>query len=394
MAYVNLSGRVHYLGEYGTPESRELYARLKSEWLATRHAPKFAPAKSVTTMANVCLAFLDHAESYYGKGKELSNLEMAIRPVSELYATLRADEFGPVEYRAVRQWWLDRECKTARGRCTRSTINGQMNRLRRVLKWAVGQSLIPPSVHQAISCVDPLKSGRTDAPEGSKVKPVEMATVEATLSHLPEIVADMVRVQLLTGARPGEICALKPSMIDRSAEVWTITLVDHKTAHHGRERFLYAGAQAQAILCRYLLRGAEDHLFRPCDTLAKRLAERASNRRTPAGYGNRAGTNRVSKPKRKPGERYTTHSYARAIERACDKAFPAPEGLAGEPLKDWVKGHRWSPNQLRHSRATEIRKLFGLESASSVLGHSNLQTTQIYAEADRERAVAVARAIG
>ena len=39
-------------------------------------------------------------------------------------------------------------------------------------------------------------------------------------------------------------------------------------------------------------------------------------------------------------------------------------------LKKWQSDHRWSPNQLRHAAATEVRKQFGLEAAQIILGHS------------------------
>jgi site-specific recombinase XerD len=54
----------------------------------------------------------------------------------------------------------------------------------------------------------------------------------------------------------------------------------------------------------------------------------------------------------------------------------------------------WSPNQLRHNAATKIRGQFGLEAAASILGHSEVGVTQVYAEADRTRAIEVARVMG
>lgn len=48
----------------------------------------------------------------------------------------------------------------------------------------------------------------------------------------------------------------------------------------------------------------------------------------------------------------------------------APEGTKGKELTAWRKEHRWAPNRLRHSRATEIRERYGLEAAQAVLGHS------------------------
>ena len=108
------------------------------------------------------------------------------------------------------------------------------------------------------------------------------------------------------------------------------------------------------------------------------LAKRTAERRTPLSCGNRPGTNRKRSPKRKPGAKYSTDSYRRAIHRACDAA----------------KVERWSPNQLRHTAGTEIRAKFGLEAAQVVLGHAAADVTQIYAERDLALATQVAREVG
>ncbi len=54
-------------------------------------------------------------------------------------------------------------------------------------------------------------------------------------------------------------------------------------------------------------------------------------------------------------------AYRRAIHRACDRAFPAPKGTKGKSLSEWKKEHRWSPNRLRHTKATQVRDQFGLD---------------------------------
>ncbi len=46
----------------------------------------------------------------------------------------------------------------------------------------------------------------------------------------------------------------------------------------------------------------------------------------------------------------------------------------------------WSLNQLRHNAATMLRREFGMDVAKVVLGHSDIKTTEIYAEADVIRA--------
>lgn len=155
-------------------------------------------------------------------------------------------------------------------------------------------------------------------------------------------------------------------------------VAEHKTAYRGKQRTIYVGPQAQAVLSLYLLRGADSYCFSPIESERQRRADRTAARTTKAGQGNEVGTNRTRKPRKTPGEAYTTHSYGRAIRYACARAK-----LPG-----------WAPNQLRHNAATQIRKHYGLEAAAVILGHSEVGVTQVYAEADRTKAVEVALKIG
>ncbi len=187
---------------------------------------------------------------------------------------------------------------------------------------------------------------------------------------------------------------MRPCDIDRSGSIWVYRPESHKTEHHGRERIILIGPKAQGVLLRYLARDSQAYCFRPCDSEAKRRALAHANRRTPSSYGNCPGSNRKSKPKRTAGEHYDTNAYRRAIHRACDKVFPALEGTTGKELRKWQSSHRWSPNQLRHTAATEVRREFGLEAAQVILGHSQANVTQIYAERDLELGLKVAAKIG
>ncbi len=167
-------------------------------------------------------------------------------------------------------------------------------------------------------------------------------------------------------------------MVDRSTDVWTIELSEHKTAYRGKSRTLYVGPKAQAILLPYLLRDSDKPCFSPIESERQRLAAKHEARTTPLIHGNRPGTNRARKPRKAPGEAYSTGTYAKAIKYACQRA----------------KLEHWHPNQLRHNAATAIRKQFGVEAASTILGHSGLEVTQVYAEADRTKAIEVAKAVG
>jgi integrase len=233
---------------------------------------------------------------------------------------------------------------------------------------------------------------------------VDDETVKATLPHLPDVVADMIAVQRFAGMRPQEICILRPCDVDRSGEVWIYRPMSHKTEHHNRDRVILIGPQAQGILLRYLARDTEMFCFRPVDSEKKRRAAQHATRKTPIGHGNSPGTNVKQNPKSEPGERYDVATYRRAIHRGCDKAFPHPDlarikesELSEAQLvakRQWQSSHRWSPNRLRHTAGTAVRKQFGVECARLILGHQSLSTTEIYAEANQAKALEVARIIG
>jgi integrase len=99
-------------------------------------------------------------------------------------------------------------------------------------------------------------------------------------------------------------------------------------------------------------------------------------------------------PKRQPGERYTANTYRKAIHRACDVADQQAHLAHPDVSTDVRIIARWSPNRLRHTAATEIRKRFGLEAAQVTLGHAAADITQVYAERDLSKASAVMREVG
>lgn len=390
-AVVRLAGRDIYLGKHGSAASREAYQRFAAEYLSRGGIVDHGSHD--VTVAEIMAAYVRFAKSYYRKnGKPTREYELVretCRFIKSLYAHYRAIEFGPLALKAVRQSMVQA------GHC-RNHVNKNVSRIKRMFKWAAEEELIPGSVAQSLWSVAGLRKGRTEARESVPVQPVDDDTVDATLPFLPEVVADMVRFQRFTGCRPAEVCALRPCDIDRSEEVWRYRPESHKTEHQGRSRVIFIGPQAQAILLRYLARDAQSHCFQPIDSEAKRRAALHAERRTPLSCGNRPGTNRKRRRKRPLGDCYSASSYRRAIHRGCDRAFPAPAETKTNPakLEAWRSAHRWSPNRLRHSAATEIRKRFGLEAAQVVLGHSAADVTQVYAERDFALAARVAREVG
>jgi integrase len=334
-------------------------------------APRGAEPDSLTVV-ELMAAYLAHAREYYPvKSCEPARIAEAFPVPRELFGRTRAAQFAPKRLKAVRQAMIDRGL-------ARTLINGRVDKIKRMFKWGASESLLPVDVYQSLRTVEGLRAGYTSARESAPVRPVSDADVAATLPCLPATVADMVRLQRLTGARPTEICTIRPRDVDRSGDVWIYRPADHKTAHLGKKREICIGPKSQSVLLPYLLRADDAYCFSPAESEEKRLAERHEQRRTPLSCGNRPGTNRSRKPRRTPGDHYTRDSYRRAIHRACD--------LAGIP--------RWSPNRLRHSAATEIRQKYGLEAAQVALGHASADITQVYAERDMALARKVASEVG
>jgi integrase len=414
--------RDYWLGEFDTPESRERYHRVIAEWerLGRRLPPPHfdAPPTSRTdeiTVVEVIRDYWEWAVDYY-RPKHTQALDGALKLVREFYGRTPASEFGPNKLRLLRDHMI-RGDGDKRKPWARKYINSQVQRIRHMFKWAAAHELVSASVHQALCTLEPLRRGRCEAREGKRVQPVPQDIVDAVLPNLTGALSTLVRLQLLTGARPGELLEIRPCDIemDQKSGIWTYRPEAHKNAYRERERVIYFGPHAQALLAPFLRnRPTTAYLFSPAESDAERRKTLHQQRVTPAGQGNGPGTNRKQCPKRKPGEKFTTNAYHRAIQYGCDRTFPPPEHLAkgkdetidiwrkrlvkqkrwGELLA-WRQAHRFHPHQLRHNAATELRKVFGLEAAQLTLGHASAQITDaVYAERDREKVIEIMRKIG
>ena len=388
-AVVRLEGKDHYLGPYGSPESHERYERLIAEWRAS-HARAVAqtmqpscPAGALT-VNHVLLAYLKHAGEYYvdRSGKptsELSEIKYSLKPVRNLYGRAPATDFGPLALKAVREWMLDQDW-------SRKTVNNRVDRIKRAFRWAVAEELVPPSVYEAMRTVPGLRAGRTRARETDPVKPVPRAFVDAVLPYLAPPVAAMVELQWLTGMRPGEVVIMRACDLDTTGDVWLYRPSDHKTAWRGQERVVPLGPRAQEIVKRFLTTSTTAYLFSPTNAEAWRSQSRRLRRKTPM-TPSQAKRKPKAHPKRAKRERYDTSSYRRAISYAVRAANRKRK-------EEEPEIPNWSPLQLRHSRATEIRRKFGLEAAQVTLGHTRADVTQVYAERDLTAAIRVAKDIG
>jgi integrase len=365
------------LGPYGSDESKSEFARIVGEWnTSPAHVTSRTPTTPTLTVGDVTTRFMDHARQHYrhpdgSPTTEVNNYTQTIKRLTELYGPTPAAEFSPLKLKALRRRWIED------GIC-RPQANARTGRVRRLFKWAAAEELVPVAVYQALALLPGLQKGRTDAVEPDPVTPVSDADFNAVLPFLRSPARDLVRLLRVTGMRPSEGCLLRWRDIDRTADVWVYRPARHKTGWRGKERIVLLGPQARAIMAAYTGKGADVYVFDPRDAVAGLHAERAE-RRVTRFYASRQGWQQTVErgPSRIRG-RYDVNTLNQAVGRACEKA--------GVPV--------WSTGQLRHSFATAARKAGGVEVVKTLLGHSYISTTEVYAERDFGPAAELIKRVG
>jgi integrase len=369
------------------------------------------PAGPVLIKDLILRYWTEHATEHYQKrGKptsEAKNIRTSLKYLRRRCGETAAARFDQVILNTYRDELIDVRHSSIK------TVNTRVNHVREMFRWAAEKKIVPAAVWHELLTLKNLRPGRTRAKPGKKVLPVPDQVIEQTLPHLSPLVADIVRFIRLTGCRPGEPLALRPSDIVRPTpprshaataddapvvlplrpppaagaapigepapvEVWFFRPEGHKTEHHGKERRVYIGPRAQAILQPYLERDPEGFCF---------------------GQGSN-------------GRPYCSATFAKAIKRGLCKLAMAlghklPEAKkpakGRKPKYGWMPKRAWfeaagvpywHPNQTRHTAATEMEAGFEPDAARVVLGHGDVRTTRAYAERDFAKAEEVARQIG
>ena len=314
----------------------------------------------------------------------------------------------------------------------RTLINRRMDRVKRVFKWATAEELVAVSVYQSLRTLAGLKRGRSEARESDAVRPADPAHVAATLPFLGTHLRAMVELQQFTGMRPGEVCGLSFAEVEVRGDLWVYRPGQHKTAHRGGRREIILGPKARAVIVSFLRRGGdppdgfghidpndpgqrtarlimadayddvgrhrdaillrdvarpvvmvagcvvdpEAPLFSPAGSRDEWAREARAKRRSKVPPSQQ--TRRKENPERAPRAWYDASAYGHAVTRAAGRACVP----------------HWHPNQLRHTLATEIRRLYGVEGAQVVLGHARADVTQVYAERNFALAARIAREVG
>ncbi len=400
-ARVRIDGRDHYLGVYGSQESRRAYDDLIREWFDRQTDPR----QLRITVADLCLIYLPFVETYYRRPdgsptSEVGSIRDTLKILVGMHGTARIREYTPMKLREVRDEMIRRGF-------VRTSINQRIGRVRRMFRWAVAEGHVPADVFTGLQALAGLRAGRSAAAESEPVKPVSQALVDALEGHVSRQVWGLIRLQLATGMRPGEVVTMRGCDLNMVGKVWEYRPASHKTAHHGKDRVVFIGPRGQDVIREFLKPDLSAYLFSPSDARDEFDERRKASRKSKV-TPSQAARQRKRKPAKQPGERYTVTSYGQAVRKGCEKAFQMPAELRNIPAtlpederdrlkalaSAWRAEWTWHPHQLRHNAATDLRREFGIEAARVILGHASASITEVYAEADRSKAREIAGRVG
>lgn len=251
--------RMVYLGTHESPESYREWRRVNAErfqGVTVRAQTTCATAPSdYPTIGELCARFLLWGEKHYRRadGTPTDTLKCwfvaAFKSLLKLYRDTPTDRFNVTDLEAVRDYMVaqltparktekagpkGRKPKKPQKALARTTINQRIGKIRELFKWGVGKRIVPAPNWQELCALKPLEPGRTDARESTTKGPVDPELVEKTLPRLPAPVVAMVRLQLATGMRPSEVCAMSLDQVQRRKDgTWVYRPRHDKRPHTG-----------------------------------------------------------------------------------------------------------------------------------------------------------------
>lgn len=402
LAYVNVWGKQITFGPWGDDPKRPCREAFDKHWrwLNTVWFPNGGvepgPEPEAYTAEMMCCEWFEADALQRLSGEdgeqtaELRHCRAALRAFLDLYGPASPEEIDAT-------WWnkiAERIGLQTRGqRVTRATLNKRLQHIKACYRWAASHKVVTAEAAARVSLFRRYtrrdKSvGRVRFNESRDVLPVPDEHLEAVLGHVSPVVGAYLRALRHTGARPGELLRLRVGDVQaiehdlpggKHTVLYRVELREHKNAHRGKDRTIVFGPQAKAAIDPMLTgKNTDDPVFDARESARWHREQRTRNRKTPLNQGNTPGPHKPD-PVRSPGEFFEDRSVANAVKRACIKA--------GVP--------HWSPAQLRHSFATEVREMMGLEAAGDALGHAGLTlTAAVYAERTLRNSIAAALRCG
>ena len=353
-AYTRVNGERFHLGKGNSPESFEKFAGILKAWESTGRAP--VSKKTVVTVRTLVDDYLakEVPKRYKKNGRDTSSvarINAAIKLLLQDYGDVSTDDFDCGLLSELQEKLIDarqRETNFLRRRLglmyadeskpvslSTDTVNTYISIIKRIFKWGVPRKLTSDQTCFSHTLVEDLEERVSGTVDYAEVTSVPDEWVEKTRAFLTSAEDAMVRLQGLTGMRPGEVQNMRLCDIDTSDDVWIYVPWEHRTEHHGKPRIIGLGWQCQVILQSYIWQREEQPeswFFSP-----REMNREIKDRR----YWSKK-------------DKYDDQLYRNRIKSAAEKA----------------RVPHWFPNQLRHTALTAIRAREGLEAAQIMANHN------------------------
>jgi len=305
--YYFTAGRRHLLGkDKAVAEHRHRAAMLAR---ATRDEASATPdvAPSGITIAEGAALFL-RSEGDRWRQQEFHRNSLALTSLYDLFPGLPAEalRFADLE-RWTKEMLRRPSMQDPKKTLSRQYVAKLLGSIRHCWRWLALRDRVSAEAAARVTLAvrECKRIGGRESPPRTAV-PEE--SVAATLAKLRSDIADMLRVQLATGMRTGELLAMHADEILIGAR-WVYAPKKHKNAWRGKPKYILLPEAIHEILRPRMRRG--------------KLWEIG-----PSGYWI-------------------------ALRKACKAAGVEP----------------WQPYQLRHAAATEARIMYGDDAAVRMLGH-------------------------
>jgi integrase len=232
---------------------------------------------------------------------------------------------------------------------TRSGVKQRLCYLRHFFRWAVSKEYATGDILDIIRAHKIPETNLMTLSAGTTKRSVSDDEFRETLARVSPPYDTILRLLRLTGARPSEICGMRPVDIEQLADdAWIYRPESHKTKRLGKHRVIVFEAKCIELLRGHLVgKNPEELIFR-------------------------LGTRRSGS---KPSYTANTMGLDRHVRGVQDK-----HGL-----------RRWAPYDLRRTMATKVTGVIGKEAAMRLLGHSNPTMTERYIMTDPRHLLQISR---
>ena len=288
---------------------------------------------TVSRIANQYLGYVYHCAN--DRPTKYPKERYRLSLICELIGSVPLAELTPLAVEAALQKLVQRLAP--------STVNDCRAVLLRAIRWAETHQYAPAGTWARLAPVCSVQRHRPINKNPRRY--IDWATIEALRPYLHETMWAMLVIARHTGARPSEVCAMRPCDLEKTEWGWMYKPEHHKTERFGHIRLIPITGISAEVLQPILEKIPYDGY---CFVSTEMLR---------------------SKKRRKRIEPvYSAHSFRVALQRAIRRANRKRE----------VKIPKFSPYDLRHSALTDMQRTAGWQAAQALGGHSRATTTERY----------------